>query len=213
MYQVREHHRHEEVVEMIGELFGGILGTDRGSSYEAEALEEVMQQKCLSHLLLNLSEVEKTKRARARTFTQDLKKTLRCGLELWQDYRSEKLGWRKFRKRGKQLQKQLDHQLRNRVLSDADNQRLLDGIGKQHDKGRVLLFLEFPEVEPTNNRAERGLRPAVIARKVSQCSKNATGAGIFETMKSITATLALRGQNVARGLAALIKGEPMPVAR
>ncbi|MGI8551772.1 MAG: IS66 family transposase [Dehalococcoidia bacterium] len=31
-------------------------------------------------------------------------------------------------------------------------------------------------VEPTNNRAERILRPAVIARKVSQCSKTDDGA-------------------------------------
>ena len=212
VFQVRERHRHQEVVEMIGELFGGILGTDRGTSYEAEALDGVLQQKCLSHLLKNLSEVEKTKRGRARCFARDLKETLRCGLELWREHRAGRMGWRKFRKRGKKLEEQLGHQLRDRVLSDADNQRLLDGIGKQHDRGRVFLFLEFPEVEPTNNRAERGLRPAVIARKVSQCSKNATGAGIFETMKSITATLKLRGHNVAKGLAGLIRGGSMPPA-
>ncbi len=33
----------------------------------------------------------------------------------------------------------------------------------------MLRFLHEPGVEPTNNRAERALRPAVIARKVSQC--------------------------------------------
>ena len=77
----------------------------------------------------------------------------------------------------------------------------------------MLLFLKHPEIEPTNNRAERGLRPAVIARKVSQCSKNATGAKIYETMKSITETLKLRDENVARGLADLIKGHPLPTSR
>jgi len=212
VYQVRPRHRHEEVVEMIGELFWGILGTDRGPSYEAEALDRVLQQKCLSHLLKNLSEVEKTKRGRALSFTRGLKKTLREGLELWHEHRDGKLGWNEFRKRGKKLAGRLDHQLRERVLSDADNQRMLEGIRKQHQSGRVLLFLEIPEVEPTNNRAERGLRSAVIARKVSQCSKNATGAGIFETMKSITATLKLRGYNVAKALAGLMGGDPMPPA-
>ena len=87
---------------------------------------------------------------------------------------------------------------------------MLDGIGMQHDRGRVFLFLRRPEVEPTNNRAERGLRPAVIARKVSQCSRNATGAGIIETMKSITATLALRGHDIAKGLTDLMRGGSMP---
>ena len=39
-----------------------------------------------------------------------------------------------------------------------------------------MRFLDDPLIEPTNNRAERALRPAVIARKVSQCSKNLQGA-------------------------------------
>ncbi|MCW5981201.1 MAG: transposase [Bryobacteraceae bacterium] len=39
----------------------------------------------------------------------------------------------------------------------------------------MLTFLHHPDVEPTNNRAERALRPA-IARKVSHCSKNTRGA-------------------------------------
>ena len=44
--------------------------------------------------------------------------------------------------------------LRPRFLKDEDNQRLLDGIGLQHDRGRVLLFLHDPAIEPTNNRGE-----------------------------------------------------------
>lgn len=66
--------------------------------------------------------------------------------------------------------------LRDRILKDKDNQRLLDGIGQQMDRDRILTFLQVPGVEPTNNRAERMLRPAVIARKVSHCSKNERGA-------------------------------------
>ena len=116
------------------------------------------------------------------------------------------------RARGKLIKEKLTWQLRDRVLSDSDNQRLLDGIGRQHDCGRVLLFLERPEIEPTNNRAERGLRGAVIARKVSHCSKNKRGAGIYEAMKSVTATLALRGERVVTGLSNLIMGHPMQKA-
>lgn len=212
VYQIRDRHRHEEVLEMIGGLFAGILGTDRGTSYEAGALLEMRQQKCLSHLLKNLSMVEEMKRGRAKEFSSKLKKILRSGLKLWQDHRSDRIGDAAYKRRGEKLQEELDYHLRNRELSDADNQRMLDGIGRQNDKGRVLLFLEHPEVEPTNNCAERGLRPAVIARKVSQCSKNATGTMIYETMKSITATLVLRGQNVATGLAGLMRGGEMPSA-
>lgn len=44
------------------------------------------------------------------------------------------------------------------------------------DRGNLLRFLRVEGLEPTNNRAERALRPAVIARKVSHCSKNQRGA-------------------------------------
>jgi hypothetical protein len=39
-----------------------------------------------------------------------------------------------------------------------------------------LLFLREPEVPPTNNHAERMLRPAVITRKVGGCHKTLLGA-------------------------------------
>ena len=70
----------------------------------------------------------------------------------------------------------MTYQLRDRRLKDPDNQRLLNELGWHHDRGNLLRFLADPRIEPTNNRAERALRPAVIARKVSQCSKNARGA-------------------------------------
>jgi len=213
VFQIRKRHRHQEVQEMLGEDFCGILGTDRGTSYEARSLEGLAQQKCLSHLLKNLSEVENTKTGPARCFASDLKQTLREALELWNLYESGGMKYREYRRRGQAIECKLDKQLRPRRLSDADNQRLLDGIGKQHARERILFFLIEPEVEPTNNRAERGLRPAVIARKVSQCSKNERGAAIYEAMKSVTATLALRGHNVVQGLAAVMAGQPMPPGR
>ena len=212
VFQVRERHRNEEVREVLGEDFGGILGTDRGKSYEAKIFGELRQQKCLSHLLKNASEVEELKRGPAKNFPRELKGILREGIGLWREHREGQIAEEEFRIRGEETDLKLTWHLRDRALKDPDNQRLLDGIGAQHDKGRVLLFLKSPEVEPTNNRAERGLRPAVIARKTSQCSKNESGERQFETMKSIVTTLKLRGQDVVRCLASLLRGAPMPPA-
>jgi hypothetical protein len=58
-------------------------------------------------------------------------------------------------------------------------------------------------VEPTNNRAERGLRPAVIARKVSQCSKNERGAEAFGAFTSVIRTVLRRSP--ADPVAALVE--------
>ena len=62
-----------------------------------------------------------------------------------------------------------------------------------HELGALWTFVVEEGVEPTNNRAERALRPAVIARKVSHCSKNEAGAGAFSAFVSVIGTLVLRG--------------------
>ena len=61
------------------------------------------------------------------------------------------------------------------------------------DCGNLLRFLKVEGLEPTNNRAERALRPAVIARKVSQCSKNQRGAEAFAGFVSVIQTATQAG--------------------
>ena len=82
-----------------------------------------------------------------------------------------------------------------------DNQHLLKGLRGYDRRGELLRFLEEPLVGPTNNRVERALRPAVIARKVSQCSKNDEGAYAFSAFKSVVQTLVKQGAgSVVEGL-------------
>ena len=110
-----------------------------------------------------------------------------------------------YRQQGQEIEDQLTHQLRHRQLTDPDNQRLLDGIGWQNDRGRVLRFLHNPAIEPTNNRAERALRPAVIARKVSQCSKTQRGADAFAAFTTVIRTIAKKANtSIAQGLHSLL---------
>jgi hypothetical protein len=77
--------------------------------------------------------------------------------------------------------------------STTKDQHLLKVLRGYHRQGALLRFLEEPLVEPTNNWVERALRPAVIARKVSQCSKNDAGAYAFSAFKSVIQTLVKRG--------------------
>lgn len=187
VYQIRSRHRNEEVRELIPADFTGVLVCDRGKSYDAEALEAVVQQKCLGHLIRNAADVAKGKTGRAKHFSSQLKRLLQRALALGMG-RAEP-PCRPYRKQVQQLEEELTAHLRDRILTDADNQRLLNGVGAQHDRGRLLLFLHEGGIEPTNNRAERDLRPAVIARKVSHCSKNARGALAFAAFTSVLQTM------------------------
>jgi transposase len=192
VYQIRPQHRNEEVREILPADYRGVLVSDRGKSYDAEEFDGVAQQKCLAHLLRNITEVVDSKQGRARQFGATLKALLREGLALWHARRD--LTPEDFRARSDQVEQQLTHHLRNRILRDDDNQRLLNGIGTQHDRGHLLRFLKREGVEPTNNRAERILRPAVIARKVSQCSKNQRGADTFAAFVSLAQTARKKAQ-------------------
>ena len=57
-------------------------------------------------------------------------------------------------------------------------------------------FLHEEGVEPTNNLAERGLRPAVIVRKISGGSQSDWGVRFTERVMSVVFTLKQRTQNV-----------------
>jgi hypothetical protein len=164
VYQVRPRHRHQEVQEVIPRNYQGVMGTDRGRSYEDKSFRWVKQRKCLAHLQRTLSELLARKKGRARDLA----------VELWEEYH---YGDREaFHQWAPEVRLALSYHLRDRPLKDPDNQRLLRMLRRYHQRGDLLRFLEQPEVEPTNNRVERMLRPAVIARKVSQCSKTWPGA-------------------------------------
>jgi ribosomal protein S15P/S13E len=166
--------------------YAGVMVTDRGKSYDAVELNGVAQQKCLSHLIRNASGVVNKKSGSARQFGTRLKELLRGSIELWREKKQGDIA--DYAERVEKIETELTHHLRNRIMKDDDNQRLLNGIGGQNDRGNLLRFLREPGVEPTNNRAERALRPAVIARKVSQCSKNERGAYAFAAFISLAQT-------------------------
>jgi hypothetical protein len=191
VYQIRPQHGNQQVRELIPGDYRGTLVTDRFSSYEAQELAGVAQHKCLSHLIRNVAEVVQSKTGRAKVFGSELKALLQDANALWRQQRTGTVSG--LAAQSEKIEQELTYLLRRRRLRDVDNQRLLDGIGLQHDRQRVLNFLYHPEVEPTNNRAERALRPAVIARKVSHCSKNQRGAEAFAAFTSVARTTVKKG--------------------
>ena len=194
VYQVRPRHRHEEVQEVIPTNYAGVMVTDRGRSYDAQAFDRVDQQKCLAHILRSISEVVETKSGRACDVGEQLKALLQEALALWHARRDGTVT--DFKVEAEALHAELTYHLRDRRLQDPDNQRLLNELGWHHDRGNLVRFLADPQIEPTNNRAERALRPAVIARKVSHCSKNDQGAYTFAAFTSVVRTLAKQSAEV-----------------
>jgi len=76
-------------------------------------------------------------------------------------------------------------------------------------------FTTVPGVEPTNNHAERGLRGAVILRKLSLGSQSEEGERTTERLLSASITCRLQGRSLFAYLsdviAARIRGDPIPL--
>ena len=85
------------------------------------------------------------------------------------------------------------------------SQRFVKNLLKRK-KEWLFQFVMNPDVEPTNNRAERGLRPSVIYRKTSGGSRTERGAEIYTRIYSIYYTSKLRGKNFIIDTSSIIKG-------
>jgi transposase len=75
-------------------------------------------------------------------------------------------------------------------------------------------FADVPDVEPTNNAAERGLRAAVIYRKLSLGSRSQGGERAIERLLSVDQTCRLRRCSlygyISDVLTARTRGDPIP---
>jgi hypothetical protein len=68
-------------------------------------------------------------------------------------------------------------------------------------------FLAVPDVEPTNNRAERALRKHVVQRKIMGTFRNGKDTKIYETVMTMLAIWKQRGRNMPQTLAETLTKE------
>ncbi|MGC8624054.1 MAG: IS66 family transposase [Phycisphaerae bacterium] len=81
---------------------------------------------------------------------------------------------------------------------------------KDHDK--LFTFLRIKGVEPTNNHAERSIRPLVIMRKICFGTRSASGSESHGVLPSILQTARRQGKDPLKVLAAILT-EPTAAAR
>lgn len=204
--------RHErEARALLGEAFAGIAGSDRWWAYNT--LEPANRQVCWSHLIRDFA-FHAEGSAAQKQFGE-------AGLEL-----SKRLfqTWDQFQDDGDRaaLIKQiapLKNELRALLLhgSQGKRQRRTWGLAKNLLKiwPALWTFTTVPGVEPTNNVAERGLRGAVIYRKLSLGSQSEAGERMIERLLSVSQTCRLQRRSLfgylADVLAARARDDPIPL--
>ncbi len=176
------------LVQFFQEAFAGVLITDFWAAYDAIAKGK--RQFCLAHLLRELEKVDFSNSSAAwSAFSAKVKRLFQDAFRLRRrdDFSPEAYASRIERLHARLIDLMLIES------SDSDVQRLAQRLRKYWDE--LLTFLERPDVPPTNNHAEREIRPAVIMRKVIQGNRNRTSARTQSVLMSIFRTLKRRNHN------------------
>lgn len=195
---------------LIGEDYRGIVHSDRGSAYHT--LPDCQRQLCWAHLLRNLQGLIDQQHAES-IWAQRLLDQAHGLFAVWHAYRS---GW-------------FDHIALHQALLPirlAFHDLLLSGTTRPWSKLQAFcrdllthwdalwMFSRVEGLEPTNNTAERALRPAVVWRKICYGTQSAGGSRFVERMLSVQATCVQQGRNLftflTEALCAAWAGQPAP---
>ncbi len=93
---------------------------------------------------------------------------------------------------GKDFDEELD-QMVELPIENHDAEKLRKRLVTHRDAN--FTFLQYNEVEPDNNRAERALRPSVVMRKITCGNNSETGARNHEILMSLVET-AMRTRSI-----------------
>jgi transposase len=200
-----------EARTLLGERFAGIVCSDRWRGYDY--LDPTQRQLCWAHLLRDFT-AHSEGMAEQRQFGGDGLQIARDLFAAWEAYQADSDRAR--------LQAQIAP-LQDKLRALLERAARKSPRTKYHrDFARNLLkrwpalwtFSHTDGVEPTNNHAERGLRGAVIYRKLSLGSQSDQGERTIERLLSASVTCRLREQSLfaylAHALAAHARGDPAP---
>lgn len=181
LYVVNQKRSSKVPIETLGNQKGKFGTTDRFSAYNVLVEETgILQQICWAHLLRN---------------TKDLAKY----------YPEAKYVHKRFKyiyakaKEGKISVGKLLHWIdlvrkRGRSFKSMNTKKFLRSVCVNH-RDDLFRFVDNSEIDSTNNRAERGLRHAVVIRKISNGSRSKEGAEVTANLLSVLQTAKLQSDN------------------
>jgi transposase len=190
----------EVLVELLGEAFAGILGSDRCPTYLS--YHRGLAQFCWAHLqrtLKGIAEFASTKDA--EHFARDMLSAVERLFGLWYRFRGEVGSDERSLTRGELIQQSIPIQRKICRLAaqfldsdDRDVRNLARAFYMHWDK--LFTFIEQEGVEPTNNVSERNLRLFVLIRKITYGNRSATGEIALARLLTVTQTCRLQQRPV-----------------
>lgn len=190
VYSVEPRRNQKVVHEILGTDFTGVLGSDCLNIYDGLPYE---QQKCYAHHLRALGRA--LEQRPDSEFLARVRKLLKIAMGMRDDEPMDEDLLGRFERWGRRLlgprrEDPVEEKLRNRLYKQIEH---------------LFTFLEFPEIAATNNAAERALRPAVVARKISCGNRTAQGSRTWEIIASLARSCDQRDEDFAELIQRAVK--------
>lgn len=184
-------------MDLLGENFAGILTSDRYGSYNWVDLKR--RQLCWAHILREFQKISERSGA-SRQVCRNLMAQEKKLFRLWRRVRDGTLNRREFQLLVLPIRSRLKEILTETAEFKIGSKEKTPWAKTVRTCRQLLkvepalwLFVEVEDLEPTNNSAERAIRPAVLWKKTSFGSQSELGSMFVARM--LTVVSSLRSQN------------------
>ena len=193
LYHLSPSRKREVLENLLGKDFQGVLTSDCLNIYD-DFCE--VQQKCYAHHLKEISLQIASHPQPNNPYLLRVKELLEKAMKLAKD--KDQMPEEEFIQTRKQLEQQADELFSDQARDDPIEQKINNRIFKQ--RKHLFTFLYHDGIDPTNNLAERQLRPAVIHRKLSCGNRTEKGAEAWQVNASMVQTLTQRGLDLNQSI-------------
>jgi transposase len=181
-----------DIVErLLGKDFKGVIGCDGWSTYSVFSKKaNILLQRCWAHAIRELKDLCINDKKKNRS----LERAYAWFCEIFEKVKETRTI--KCKEMREQIYMELIEELNN-WIQIYSSYKSLKTIIKKIKNGNNFWFtcVLYPEIEPTNNRAERGLRPWVVLEKIIGCLRSDQGQMTTQIMMSLFSTWDLRNIN------------------
>ncbi|MGH9120535.1 MAG: IS66 family transposase [Acidimicrobiales bacterium] len=204
VYSIDDARSFDAATKVLRPDYDGVIVRDGWAPYRRYA--KATHQSCVAHLLRRACGLIEAK-ARGWSTVPVMLRDLLCDALALRDRRDagEVVG-DAYATQMASLEQRVDSLLARRGHTE-ENRRLLKHL--RTEKEALLTFLRHEGVDATNWRAEQGVRPGVVNRKVWGGSRTDTGARTHERLVSLLRTAAQQGEDALAILGDLIRS-PLP---
>ena len=182
--------KRESLVSLIGDYSGIILNCDRAKMY----LDGRRLQWCWAHLKRDIQKLIDSPDGQVKRMGHDLMRQQKLLFQHWRRYKDGHIKWSTFQSYVSPIREEVRCLLLRGSFSG--NAKLIGFCNELYDRREHLwTFTRTEGIEPTNNTAERALRPAVIYRKLSFGTQSALGSRYLERLLSVSETCRQQNRN------------------